>query len=242
MGFDEYNVLGLVPARGGSKGVPNKNITDIDGDPLISYVINALQESDAVDRIVCTTDSEEIASVARECGAEVPFMRPDHMAEDDSVIFNALAHAAEKTGEILDFHPDYVVTAQPTHPLMAADQVDRAVTKVITEDADSTVTVVKLDHGYHPYNIREQLDDGTVKFWKEEEHYKYPNRQEKPDFYHFGNLYVTRYELLVEEKRLEGEDNYPVEVDFVSSLDIDTPDDIPLIEYYMDRRWGDCDD
>lgn len=237
----EENILGLVPARGGSKGIEGKNIVDIAGKPLISYVLEALEASPRVDKIVCTTDSEEIADVARQYGAEVPFMRPAEMARDDSSIFRALSHAAKKTKAETGFAADYVVTAQPTYPLLEAGHVNAVVDRVLQNDADSAITAVELDHLYHPYNIRQMDDDGRVSFWKEELHFKYPNRQQKPTFYHFGNVYATEYELLAEQERLEGRDNFLVEIDWVSSWDIDTPEDIELAEYFIRKQRGGSD-
>lgn len=234
--LDDVDILGLVPARGGSKGIEKKNIVDVAGQPLISYVLTALEQSRAVDEIVCTTDSEEIASVAREWGAKTPFLRPAEMAADESSIFPALAHGTEQTAEHLDFRADYVVTAQPTYPLVEPSQIDAAVTKVLAEDGDSAITAVELDHDAHPYNIRECGDDGRVQFWNESEHYQYPNRQQKPTFYRFGNVFVTEYDLLVEKERLEGTDNYMVEVDPITTLDVNTPEDLNQVEYHLRRK------
>jgi len=232
----DRNVLGLIPARQGSKGIKKKNIVDVAGRPLIGYVIEALEDSRSVDRIVCTTDSEEIAAVAREWGAEVPFMRPREMAQDDSSVFAALAHAVRRTVDLLDFRADYVVTAQPTYPLMQPDQIDAAVEMAVRQDAESVITAVELDHDAHPFNIRQQGPDGRVSFWKEDEHYAHPNRQQKPTFYQFGNIFVSRFEVLVNHERLEGENNYLVEVDRISTLDVNTPEDLDIVEYHLRKR------
>lgn len=235
-------VLGLVPARGGSKGIEDKNIVDVAGRPLVSYAIEAMEESRLVDRIVCTTDDETIADVAREWGAEVPFMRPAEMARDDSPVYPALVHAVRQVGTRLDFQPDYVTTVQPTEPLVRATQIDRAIEKAVAEGAESTITAVQLEHDAHPYNIRLKRDDGRVEFWMEEEHYEYPTRQSKPTFYTFGNVYVTRRDVLVEQERLEGDDNYLVLIDSVSALDVNTPEDLEEVEYHIKRRRREADD
>jgi CMP-N-acetylneuraminic acid synthetase len=158
------------------------------------------------------------------------------MAGDDSSVFRALAHAARRTVDLLDFRADYVVTAQPTYPLMQPDQIDAAVEMAVKQDADSVITAVEIDHDAHPFNIRQQGSDGRVSFWKKDEHYAHPNRQQKPSFYQFGNIFVSRFELLVNHERLEGEDNYLVEVDRISTLDVNTPEDLDIVEYHLRKR------
>ncbi|MFX1383485.1 MAG: cytidylyltransferase domain-containing protein [Promethearchaeota archaeon] len=226
-------VLGLVPARGGSKGIKDKNIVNLAGKPLISYVIEALKKSETVDKIVCTTDSEKIAEVAREYGAEAPFLRPAEMARDDSAAYPALMHAVKKIEELQNYRPDYIVTAQPTYPLMKPEQIDKAVNLAIEKQADSVVTVVELEHARHPYNIRYMEPDGTLQFWKEEEHYKYPTRQSKPQFYSFANILVTNYSTLMNRGRLEGVKNYPLVVELITSFDINIQEDLEIIEFIM---------
>ena len=226
----EMNVLGLIPARGGSKGLKNKNIIYLSGKPLINYAIQALRNSKLVNKVVVTMDSEKIAEVALEYGAEVPFLRPPEMALGNSPVYPALVHAVKKLEELQDYKTEYIITAQPTYPLMKATQIDKAVKLAIEKKADSIITVVKLDHDCHPYNIRKILPNGTIKFWKEKEHYKYPTRQSKPEFYHFGNIVVSHYDTLINEHRLEGKKNYPMEIEQITSLDVNVKEDLILIE------------
>lgn len=231
-----FKILGLVPARGGSKGIKNKNIIDLAGKPLISYVIEALKKSAVVDKIVCTTDSELIADVARQYGAETPFLRPAELAQDNSPVYPALAHAVKTLEETGNYRADYIIIAQPTYPLMKPEQISAAVKLAEEKEADSVVTVVKLDHDCHPYNIRAILPDGRIKFWMDKEHYQFPTRQSKPGFYKFGNLIITSYNMLMTKGILEGEKNYPLEIDKSSSLDINVPEDLPEIEYILKSK------
>ena len=228
-----YKILALVPARGGSKGIKNKNIINLAGKPLIAYVIEELKKSKMVNRIVCTTDSEVIAKVAKKYGAEVPFYRPAELAQDTSPTYPALVHALKKFEELEGYKPDYIVTAQPTYPLTLPKHIDDATQKAIEMKADSVITAVPLDHDCHPYNIRQVLPDGRVKFWKEKEHYLYPTRQSKPKFYTFGNIFVSSYKTLIKHGRLEGKKNYLIEIEKIHHLDINTPDDLKEIEYYL---------
>jgi len=229
-------ILGLIPARGGSKGIKNKNIIDLAGRPLISYAINALNKANLVDRIVCTTDSPKIARVARRCGAEVSFLRPKEIAQDNSPVFPALIHAVKKLEEIDDYKPDFIVTIQPTSPFVESGQIDGAVAMAIEKKADSVVTVVDLGNPCHPYSIREILPGGKTKFWMEKEHYKFPDRQSRPKFYKFGNLFVTHYDTLVGMGRVEGRNNYVYKVDKFFCFDIDDPSDLVMAEMLMKTR------
>jgi len=229
-------ILGLVPARGGSKGIKDKNIIEVAGKPLIGHVLAALQKSTFVDKVICTTDSEKIAEVARAYGAETPFLRPAELAEDSSAVYPALVHAVQKLEEIQKYKPDYIVTVQPTSPLISSEQIDATVNLAIEKKADSAITVVSLDHDCHPYNIREVLSDGTVKFWMEDEHYKFPTRQSKPSFYKFGNLFVSSYNTLVNKGKLEGENNYSLEIDAKSALDVNTMEDLKTIEDILKNK------
>ena len=116
--------LGIIPARGGSKGIRNKNIRAFAGKPLIAYAIDAAKKSRYLSRTVVSTESEEIARVAKEYGAEVPFLRPKELAEDTSKVFDAIAHLLEKLKTDEGYAPDYIVLLQPTSPLRTAKDID----------------------------------------------------------------------------------------------------------------------
>jgi CMP-N-acetylneuraminic acid synthetase len=232
----KYKILALIPARGGSKGIKNKNIIDLAGKPLISYVIEAAKKSKMIDRIVCTTDSKMIADIARRCGAEVPFLRPAKLAQDSSPTYPALVHAVKMLEKIDGYKPDYIITLQPTYPLTQPEQIDKAIRKAIGEKADSVITAVALEHDCHPYNIRKVLPDGRVKFWKDKEHYLYPTRQSKPKFYTFGNVFVSSYDTILNKGKLEGEKNYLIEIDEIYHSDINTSDDLAKIEYILRNK------
>lgn len=231
-----YKVLGLIPARGGSKGIKNKNVINLAGKPLIVYAIVALKKSKAVDKIVCTTDSELIAETAKKYGAEVPFLRPKELAQDFSPVYPALAHAVRKLEKLQNYKPDYIVMIQPTSPLVQPEQISAAVKMAIKMKADSVITAVDLEHDTHPYNIREILPDGRIKFWMEKEHYQFPTRQSKPQFRKFGNLYVSSYDTLIKKRRLEGEKNYALKIDKNTTLDINILEDVKEIEYFLKNK------
>lgn len=222
-------VLGFIPARGGSKSIPRKNIFPLVGKPLIAYAIEALKHSQFVNRIVVSTDDEEIAAIAKKFGAEVPFFRPKELAKDTSQVFAAIKYTINRLKKEEKYYPDYVVTIQPTSPLVQTSQIDAALKLVFKKKAESVVTVKTLPHHYHPHNIR-KVKEGKTSFWMELEHYKSINRQQRPVFYAFGNLYVSRVDLIEREGHLEGKNNYQIVIDHLSALDIDDIDDFKIIE------------
>ncbi len=133
-------VVGIIPARGGSKGIPKKNICLLAGKPLLVYTIEAAQEASTVSKVVVSTDAEEIAEVALNCGVEV-IHRPVHLAEDNSLTAPVLKHALQQIeGKI---KPDKVVTLQPTSPLRTGKHIDEAV-DLLTKDWDSVVSISEV--------------------------------------------------------------------------------------------------
>ncbi|NIO11196.1 MAG: NTP transferase domain-containing protein, partial [Deltaproteobacteria bacterium] len=141
-------VLGVITARGGSKGLPGKNIRDLCGKPLVAWSIEAAKASTYLDRLVVTTDSEEIAKVAKQYGAEVPFLRPPELATDTATSFAAIDHLLgelEKTGDLYDI----VALIEPTSPLRETADIDKALEEMLAAGADSVVSVC-LAESIHP--------------------------------------------------------------------------------------------
>lgn len=142
-------VLGLIPARGGSKGVSRKNLADVDGRPLLAYTTEVARHSAHLDRVVVSTDDEEIAEVALAYGAEVPFMRPAAAASDQAPMLDVVRHALDQLradGEAYDS----VCLLQPTSPLRPSALVDTCIDRLSVSDATSVVTVRAVPHAYHP--------------------------------------------------------------------------------------------
>lgn len=142
-------ILGIIPARGGSKGIPGKNIRLLNGKPLIHYSICAAQQSGLVDRLILTTDSVEIAQVGKELGAEVPFIRPAELARDDTPMFPVLEHVV-KFIEGEGWQADIILLLQPTAPLRQPDQIQAAVQMLTDTKCDSVVSVVQIPQHYSP--------------------------------------------------------------------------------------------
>ncbi len=138
--IDGHSVLGVILARGGSKGLPRKNVRDLAGKPLIAWTIEAGHESEYLDRLILSSDDEEIKSVAEEYGCEVPFQRPAELAQDDTPSMDALLHAIEQ----VEPH-DYVVLLQPTSPLRTADDIDATIAQCHESEAPACITVTETE-------------------------------------------------------------------------------------------------
>lgn len=227
----QLKIMVIIPARGGSKGIPDKNIVSLGGKPLISYVIEAAKGSKHINRIVVSTDDERIAEVSRCCGAEVPFMRPKELAQDSSPVIPALFHAVEDLEKKEDYKADILLMFQPTSPFIQSWQVDKAVEMLLSnKNADAVTTVIDVPHVFHPYNIRKIQDDSSVVFFMPEEHNRYPTRQSKPEFYAFGNFYVFRHDTLVKQRSLYGRKCLSLPVDALTAFDINYPVDLAIAE------------
>lgn len=183
--------LGLIPARGGSKGVSGKNIKLLGGRPLIAYTVDAALASRRLDRVVLTTDDENIAAVGRSLGVDVPFIRPPHLATDDAPTLPVVQHALTELEGSGDNY-DAVCVLQPTNPFRATGLVDNCVALLARSSADSVVTVRRTPAEFSPHWAYEMQSDGRlVPLLAESE--VAPRRQSLPPTYHRdGSVYVTR--------------------------------------------------
>lgn len=220
--------LCIIPARGGSKSIPKKNIVDLGGKPLISYVIEAAKKSGIVDRIVCTTDDEGIAKVARQYGAETPFLRPAELAQDDTPSLPVIEHALVWLEENEGNKPEYVLLLQPTDPFVMPRQIKDVFDLMLKKGADSGITMEAVPRTHHPYHVRHVTDDGYVEFIDQENHYTHPNRQSDPKRYGFANLYWFRRDAFLREKKIEVGKRVGVEIDPVTAHDINESFDLEI--------------
>jgi CMP-N-acetylneuraminic acid synthetase len=216
-------VLGLVPARGGSKGVPGKNVRPLAGHTLLEYTARAARESGVLDRVILTTDSLEIADAGRRAGLEVPFMRPASLAADDTPMVPVIQHAlveAAKHG----WSPDIIVLLQPTSPLRRPDHIRDVVTKLVETKADSVVTVNQLPLDHSPdYVLR--LEDGRLQSFLPEGARITRRQDARPAFYREGTVYAFWRKTLERFGGIYGDDCRPHVLHASESLSIDTEDD-----------------
>ena len=216
-------VLGLVPARAGSKGVPGKNLRPLAGRSLLEYTAAAARDSGVVDRIVLSTDSDEIADAGRACGLDVPFLRPSALAADDTPMLPVVQHALD-TLAVSGWQAEIVVLLQPTSPLRRASHVRDAVGLLRSTNADSVVTVVEVPRHLSPYYVMRIETGRLVPFLPEGA--RITRRQDAlPAYSRDGTAYVCWRSTIERFGTLYGERCQPLVIDAAESLSIDTPDD-----------------
>lgn len=216
-------VLGLIPARGGSKGIPRKNIRPLGGKPLLAWTIEAARASRLLARVILSTEDEEIAAVGRAWGVEVPFLRPRELAEDDTPTLPVVLHAVEwleARGEAYDA----VCLLQPTSPFRKPEWIDGCVELLQRERADSAITVRRIPDEFHPFWALLRAEGGWLRFLSGS---GIPaRRQDLPPAYHRdGAVYVVRCDVLKGRQTLYGEKVAGFEVSGVGSVNLDTEPD-----------------
>lgn len=220
------NILALIPARGGSKGIPRKNIRPFAGYPLIAWSIAAAKQSGLVTRVIVSTDDEEIASVAREYGAETPFLRPPELALDNTTDLPVFEHVLKWLEEIEGYHPDVVVQLRPTSPIRPKTMVDDAIRVLLGHaDADSVRGVVPA--AQNPFKMwRFNGADKPLGRLLEvpgiEEPYNAPRQLLPSVHWQTGHIDAIRASTIVNKKSLTGDIVYPLVIDPKYTVDIDT--------------------
>ncbi len=222
-------ILALIPARGGSKGIPRKNIRSFAGQPLISYSIAAGLQAKTVTRVIVTTDDEEIAKVARGFGAETPFLRPTELAQDGTLDLPVFQHALDWLAQHEDYHPQAVVHLRPTTPIRPQDLVDRSVSLLLAHPEADSVRGITTAH-QSPYKM--WLLDGEDKPIRPlmtvsgiDEPYNSP-RQILPKAYsHTGLIDTIRPATILELNSMSGRIILPILFDPAYDADLDTLED-----------------
>lgn len=227
----EYHVLGIIPARGGSKGIPRKNIYPICDKPLIAYTIESARRSVRLTKLIVSTDDTDIAETARRYGAEVPFLRPAELATDTALAIDVVRHALEFQEKHDCVQYDIVVMLQPTSPLKTAQDIDAVIGKLIKSGCDSVVTMVDVGAN-HPARMYRVVDDRLVNLM--DEGITMRPRQELPPIYiRNGAVYACRRDVIYRWKTLIGPDVRPWIMPLNRSVNIDDPSDIVLAERYL---------
>jgi N-acylneuraminate cytidylyltransferase len=227
-------VLGLVPARGGSKGVPGKNIRQLAGRPLIEYTALAAKASGVLDRVVLSTDAPEIAEAGRAAGLEVPFMRPPELAADDTPMVAVVQHALDALARE-GWRPDIVVLLQPTSPLRTPGHIRDAVTLLRDTRADSVVTVVELPRHLSPDYVM-TIEDGRLRPFLPEGAAVARRQDARPAYVREGTAYAFWRETFERTGGIYGSDCRPLLVDPRESLSIDSPEDWAAAERLLAGR------
>lgn len=226
-------MIAIVPARGGSKGLPGKNIRLLNGKPLIQYTIEAALGSDCVDRVIVTTDDENIASIARQTGADVPFMRPDNLASDTVSAVDVYLHAVEFVAAESIKRISKFIVLLPTAPLRTSEHIDEAFALFQSKHADTLISVREADvppSWYMSMNSKGCIRSAGFGIKGS----LVANRQINGEYYiPNGAIYILDYDLLKKKRTYYTDNTIGYVMSRSVSVDIDTIDDFKYAEYLM---------
>ncbi len=230
--INRNDILAIIPARKGSKGLPGKNIRSFFGKPLIAWTIEAAKSSRYIGKVIVSTDSERIAQTAQSFGAEIPFLRPHELSTDDSDMVGVVLHALdffEKTG----YRPKLLILLQPTSPLRLVEDVDSAIELFLANDCDAVISVSKSQHPiFWTFKISQNYLDPVF-----EDRFLAMNRQELPDTYTpNGAIYLVAADTFLNYKSFYVRRTRPFVMPFKRSIDVDDADDFFLAERLMANR------
>lgn len=233
--INEKSILAIIPARGGSKGVLNKNIKDLNGLPLIGYTVNSAKQSKYIDRVVVSTDSEKIADISLSFNAEIPYLRPDELATDTSSTVDAILHLVnylKAQGENL---PQYICLLQCTSPFRTTQDIDKAIELLFENQSfDGVVSVEETDDNPYWSNVIEK--NGNLKYFIPEGK-NITRRQDLPKVYkNNGAVYLIKTEVFLKEKTFETENIMAYIMGKENSIDIDTNLDFKFAEFLMKEK------
>ena len=225
--------LGIIPARGGSKEIPKKNIKKLGGKPLLAYTIEAALESKKLSRAILSTDDEEISRIGKKCGIEVPFIRPKPLSGDSANAIDVIKHAiVELETDTLNY--DYIVMLQPTSPFRTYNDIDGALELLISQNADSVISVVNVG-SFHPARMKYIKNDMLFDPPFCEEYENQPRQELEEMFIRNGAIYATKKSVLLNGS-FKGEKSLPWIMDMEESVNIDTLMDLKYAEWILKEK------
>lgn len=232
--------LAIIPARGGSKSIPLKNIKLFCGKPLVTHSIQTALECSSIDRTIVSTDSQVIAEVARQAGAEVPFLRPDNFSQDDTLDFPVFIHCLEwlKTQE--NYEPDLVVHLRPTSPLRDPQMIEQAI-QLLKEDRNADAVRAVCEPSQNPFKMWELGENGYLTPLVKteiEEQYNQPRQKLPTIYWQNGYVDITRVRTLLEKRSMTGTFIRPLIVEPEHLLDIDNELTFRLAEMIYEKKTG----
>ena len=242
IGKNDYKVICSISARGGSKGVPGKNLKFLGGNPLITYSIKAALRSKYIDKVIVSTDADNIAEVAKEMGAEV-IMRPKNLANDQAPLLDSTKYTMI-TMDSKGFIADIVVQLSPTCPFINTEQIDKSIEMVSGDQCECAVSLKKIQHE-HPYRARILTENDYFKNYESEidvEAKQYHSRQDLPDLYCTSGGLYTRLRHLLEEYKGDdfamGKYRKGIIMNNIQSVNIDEMIDFQFAEFLMEKGYA----
>lgn len=228
-------ILGLIPARGGSKSIPGKNIKDLNGKPLLQYTVEAAKNSKYISKLIVSSDDDNIISVAKQLGIEVPFVRPKELAEDTSPTLGVIQHAL-KFYRSKNITFDAVCLLQVTSPFKTSEFIDKAIQKFVNSSSDALVSVQEVPHQYNPHWTFKEDENGNLKLTTGERQI-ISRRQDLPKVYHRdGLIYITKTKVLLEENSLYGSSLSYMKSPIECGVNIDTMFDWKRAEEFLKSK------
>jgi CMP-N-acetylneuraminic acid synthetase len=228
-------ILAIIPARGGSKGVPRKNIVNINNMPLIGYTINAALKSNKLTDVVVSTDDAEIAEISRDLGAQVPFIRPIDLASDQAQSSPVIEHAVHFMENIKGFKYDAVLMLQPTSPLRTSKHINESLDLFTSQDCDSVVSIVSVG-GNHPFRMKRLIGDQLINYI-DQGFWDMRPRQSLPDVYiRNGAIYLIKRNVFMQNQQLIGDRCLGYIMNDYESTNIDTPIDLKIAELLLKEK------
>lgn len=229
----KQKVLGVIPARGGSKGVPKKNIKPLCGKPLIIHSIIEAINSECFVEVLVSTDCEEIRQIAIQNGAIAPFVRPPELSHDTALATETIKHSVLEYESMIGEEVDVIVMLQPTAPTRTAKHISEALNIFLDSDADSCISVVKIDNA-HPFKMKRIVGEMLVDFI--ETGLENPPRQMLPPVYIVnGALYIVKRNVIIEQLSFKGEKCLPYIMNQEESINIDSALDFEIAELVLNR-------
>lgn len=233
--YKKQRILGLIPAREGSKGLPGKNIRLLLGKPLIAWTIEQARGSKYIDEVLVSTDSNKIAGIARRFGAVAPFLRPEILATASAKVIDVILHAIEYKQKRGDYF-DVIVLLQPTSPLRSRSDIDQALEYFFKKKAQAVISVCEA--GHHPFLMNTLPLNGNMKNFLRISHLN-KNRQDFPVFYRInGAIYLANSDYLKENKSFLGKDTYAYIMPQERSIDIDNQLDFDFASFMKKAKSG----
>jgi CMP-N,N'-diacetyllegionaminic acid synthase len=221
-------ILAIIPARGGSKGLPGKNIRILNGKPLIAYSIEEAKKSKYIDRVILSTDSQEIIDACKPYDIEVPFIRPIELATDNALAVDNYEYTLNRMKDEFNYDADVLVVLQPTSPLRTVEDIDKAIEIYINKKGDSVVSVCELPHPIE--RVRKLTEDGKIRNYSDKK-IVLKNRQDYEKlFVPNGVVFVLNVDLFLKHKTYYFDNTYAYIMSKKQSIDVDDILDFSLIE------------
>jgi CMP-N,N'-diacetyllegionaminic acid synthase len=230
----KFEILAIIPARGGSKGIKRKNIRLLNGKPMLSYTAEEALKSRHLNRIILSTEDKEIAEIGKNLNLEVPFLRPRELANDDSTTLDVIRFTLKELYRIEKYKPDAIMILQPTSPLRKVSHIDESIKIFEDKSPDSLVSITQVPHTMSPYSVMRLKKNGVVvPFIKNNK--KESLRQNKPIFYarNGAAIYISKYNVIMKKNKILGTETIPYFMSKEESIDVDEEFDFLLCEYLL---------